>query len=340
MSAFTVVLDAANIAFTKKGLHPQYHFRRVDEVRQVWLERIPTSRVHAVIDASAYRRMADQSRARLAMEHGWLETAPGDADDRILELADRYGAAIVSNDKFEYARDDYPWLQGCTDRVFSASWRKGELLLQPRLLRIATPEEIACARREKATKAGIRHDLGDRTWRCKAPPELCEHSGQLVPHSLLRERQDGWYCVCQYSAQEQYADLTPVALAGPSALAVLHADRFQHEVAVGPHPLVIGRGGQSRPHVHDVTVGLPRDQAAEVSREHLEIFLDDDSNPIVRHLAQNNATFLNPRLGIDGLPLNNRLADHAEYLVSEADSLLLGPGTVTLVIIIPREVTQ
>jgi Zc3h12a-like Ribonuclease NYN domain/FHA domain len=337
VSAFTVVLDAANIAFTRHGQgNARFMFRRVEEVRDRWL-RERGGAVHAVIDASAYRRMSDRSTAVAAAEDGWLETATGDADDSILELADKFDAAIVSNDNFTYAREDYPWLQGCVDRVFSVSWHSGQLSVQRRVLRVATKEEIDKARREKAEKAGIRHDLGDRTWRCTAPPDECEHGGRALPHSLLRKKEPDWYCTCGYPAEELYVETEDVPLARPPVLDVLHNRSLQSKVTLGPTVTVLGRGGPSRPHVHDVTAGLPAGDAKAISREHLEVFLDDDGNPIVRHLAENNTTFLNPRTDERGLPIDNRLADNVDYLLSEADELLLGGKIVWLVVSIPRE---
>ncbi|GAA1023707.1 hypothetical protein Aple_090220 [Acrocarpospora pleiomorpha] len=341
MSAITVVLDAANIACVRNQRPIRFRFSRVEEVRDAWLERQPHGEVRAVIDASAYRRMLDRPRARRAEEDGWLETATGDADDRILDLADRYSAAIVSNDKFDYARDDFPWLQGCGDRVFSASWNDGALLIQARILRVASAREISYAQAEKRAKAGIRDDLGDRVFRCTAPAEVCDHGGRLVEHGLLREQSDGFFCVaCQHPAQEEYLDAVVAEQTGPPRLAVMHHQLFQHEVTMSRQALVLGRGQSSRPHIHDVTAGLPREEAVQVSREHLEAFLDDDGNSIVRHLSPNNASFLNPEPGLDGLPRDNRLADRAEYLVSEDDVIHLGPGAVRLIVTVPRGVPE
>jgi hypothetical protein len=335
VSAVSVVLDAANIAFTTAGGgRLSYHFSRVEEVRDAWLARDDGGDVRAVLDASALRGMADRPRAELARREGWLSVAPGDADDQILELADRFGAAIVSKDNFQHARDDYPWLQGCSARVYSASWRAGELLLQPRILRIVEAQDIERARRAKARKAGIRDGLGDRVWHCTAPAGECDLRGASVPQSLLRERGDGWYCKCGYVAMEQYADLRALEVTGPPMFAVMHGVMQRWEVPIEPGPHVFGRG--DRPDVFDVTVGLPREQAREISHEHLEAFLDDDGGAIVRHLAPTNVTFLNPDFGADGLPVNNRLADGAEYLLTEDDTLVLGPGHVTIMVTVPR----
>ena len=85
-----------------------------------------------------------------------------------------------------------------------------------------------------------------------------------------------------------------------------------------------------------MTAGLSPEQAKDISRKHLEVFLDDDGDAIVRHLRPENVTFLNPAFGADGLPLDNRLADGAEYLLSEDDTLVLGSGYVTIVVTVPR----
>ncbi|WP_204288884.1 FHA domain-containing protein [Microbispora amethystogenes] len=338
MSAITVVLDASNIACVRQqNGRIAYRFSRVEEVRDYWLKRHPEDEVRAILDASAYRRMVDEPRARRAEQDSWLETATGDADDRILDLADRYRAAIVSKDNFTFAREEYPWLQGSRGRVFLPSWRKGALLLQPRVLRVATPQEIAKAQDEKRAKAGIRNDLGDRAFRCTAPPDICDHGGALVQHALLREMDGIFYCVaCQHRAQEEFLDPVVPESAGEPRLTVMHHQRVRHELSLGSQALILGRGGSSRPHVHDVTAGLPNELAVQIAREHLEAFLDDDGNLIVRHLSMTNASFLNPSLGSDGLPSDNRLADFAEYSVSENDEIHLGPGVVRLIVGVPR----
>ena len=337
MSAVSAILDAANIAYTPAaGGRRSYRFSRVEEARDAWLARGDGGDVRAVIDASALRGLADGPRADLARREGWLEVATGDADDPILELAERFGAAVVSKDNFVHARDDHPWLQGCSDRVYSPSWRGGELVLRPRLLRVASPEDIERARRAKARKAGIRDGLGDRVWHCAAPPDECDLSGTGVPQALLRERGGGWYCKCGYPALEQFAGLPTLEVTGPPTCAVMHGVLLRWNVAVERRPRVFGRGGPRRPHVFDVTAGLSPEQAKDISRKHLEVFLDDDGDAIVRHLRPENVTFLNPAFGADGLPLDNRLADGAEYLLSEDDTLVLGSGYVTIVVTVPR----
>ena len=89
--------------------------------------------------------------------------------------------------------------------------------------------------------------------------------------------------------------------------------------------------------MHDVTAGLPVGDAKAISRQHVAIFLDDDGNPIVRHLRERNSTFLNPEVDELGQPLDRRLVLNADYLLSEADELLLGGNVVRLIVSHPGE---
>lgn len=205
MTAYSVLLDASNIAFTMAGGARTWRFERVEQVREAWLRKAPNDRVHAVIDAGVLRGLSDRSRAARAEKDGWLEVAHGDADDVILREADRYAAAIVSRDKFVQARRDYPWLQGCQDRIWWIYTLHGRLSLRHRPLEVAGEDAIDAAIRKKAAKAGLA--VGDdREWRCAAPTGRCDHAGGSITSEMVRRAGDTWYCrYCQYPAREVLA---------------------------------------------------------------------------------------------------------------------------------------
>lgn len=330
----TVVLDASNLAFRKATR--DFDFGRVLEVRDRWVARNPGAVVHAVLDASTLRKMVDRRPVDEARRERWLDLATGDADDRILDLAYRHGAAIVSHDNFKDARSEHPWLQGCSDRVFSVRRVKGAVHLWPRQLKILTTEEIDRARADKARKAGIRLGEDDRTWRCSASPGpgSCAYAGQVIPPGLVTQpRPNGpAMCRCGYPAQEVLLEAPAPPLAG-AEVAVMHGSLLQEAVPLAADPVLFGRGGPKRPHVRDVAAGLADE--TEISKKHVELFLDDDGHPVAIHRAEYNTTFLNPSFDEDGLPADNRMLLDVEYQVIDSDVLVLGSGQVTLVVSAP-----
>lgn len=331
MNVNAVVLDAANIACKNRrgGAPPEWRFARVERVKRACLDTWPGALVRAVIDASAEQRLADRGRSDTAHKEGWLQTAPGDADDLALDIAAHLGAAVVSRDNFMDARRDHPWLEREAERVWSFSIQKDRsVVLRPRRLLPATDEQVAEARRKKARKAGIVTMGEDEVWTCTGPPDKCNYAGQAVP--VLRRGGDRLCKFCSYPAVEQV--YTPVPKAVAPLLTLLVNGREHGRFPLPPDGLVLGRGGPSRPDVTDLTAGLDGRSAHAISRRHLQIEPDDEGWPVVVHRGSGGDTFLNPRVGADGLPLDNRLAHGERYPLIEGDELWLGEGRVRLIV--------
>jgi hypothetical protein len=336
MAVPTVIIDAANIACRVVRTRRIYHFDRVELVRQTWLESHPDATVHAILDAGVWGRFADMDRLDLANEAGWLHAAAGDADDRILEEASKFQASVISMDGFVFARQQYPWLQGCVDRVFGVSWQGARPRIWPRVLRIATDDEVAEALRRKKEKA-LRHDADPSArFRCDQSPADCQWGGRVVPEDVLRETADNFVCICGNYLVEVDPDLDlgdePVSEARGPGFAILRHGVHQATITVPPEGVVIGRCDAGSGYIHDVTAGLAQEERSAISRQHLWIGFDPDGNLVIRHQATNNASFLNPRFGEDGLPVSNRLPDMVTIPVHAGDEIVLGPGAVRLLV--------
>jgi hypothetical protein len=327
VSSPTVVIDASNLARAKDGL---WRFSRIVDIRNQWLLEKPGGHPYAVLDASVRPHLVDQELVRQAETDGWLEVHQGDADDRILQLAANHGAAVISHDKFDYARREHQWLQGNGSRVWQVRREKGRVLLTLRQLRVASDAEIDDDRRKKAEKAGLPVTDPDRRWRCDSPPGTCNHGGTELATGQVHLTGGRWYCrYCEHAVMEVTAE-PPVRPVIPLSVTLLHGFAVRWTVPVSEDGLLLGRATRSAPEVHDVTIGLPRGQAAQISRRHLRLSLDDDGELTVEHLAARNATFLNPELDFNGRPRNARLTLGAHYGLIDGDELHLGLGAVRL----------
>ncbi|WP_238016995.1 hypothetical protein KZZ52_13760 [Dactylosporangium sp. AC04546] len=329
MTAISLVIDASNVAYSSK--EKRFVFARVAAVRDAWRARDPEGQVHAVIDASIWERLVDQERAVAAEAEHWLTVAPGDADDEILRLADEYGAKVVSRDNFAWAADRYAWLHRDRDRLYEALFYGDQARLRRRPEVVLSPERIAEAIRRRAQKAGDPGDLGDQQWRCTNTTDECRVGGQILRPANIVRQGGRYYCwVCRHEAREE--PMEPPVVTGPATVTLLHGTRVQWTMVVPTEGMEMGRGSSRRPHVVDVTGGLSRDAAREISGEHLRLALDHTGLPVAVHLNTTNVSFVNPALGADGLPADNRMAPQLEYPLWPGDEVVLGPGDVRLLI--------
>jgi hypothetical protein len=326
MGVIAVVLDAANIAAMnpRDGGDPKWHFARVERVKAACGVNWPGAHVRAVIDASAELRLTDRRRADAAHRDGWLETAPGDADDKVLELAGNLGAPVVSRDNFYDARRNYPWLEE-EDRVWSFSIQKDRsVVLRPRPLPPVSDAKIKAARRNKAQKAGLVTVGQDEVWLCTAQSsQVCNYAGQPTQVSQVRGRRMCRFC--SNPVREQVYTPAP-----PPALVLSVDGQERGRFTVPAEGLVLGRGAPQRPEVTSVTEGLEDAARKRIGRRHLRIELDGDGAPVVVHQSEHGYTFLNPRPGADGLPLDNSLRLGAAYPLIEGDTLWLDEGRIRL----------
>ncbi|MFC1429243.1 FHA domain-containing protein [Streptacidiphilus sp. N1-3] len=143
--------------------------------------RDETVQVYAVADASLLRdrRLSDNERATLRnwYQRGLIEVMDV-ADDRLIELADTTGQAVVSRDNYkEYCRS-YPWIAGNSDRFFRPCPGPGGVGVgvEPRVM--PTPGEWEISRKEeeglllgagmydRSGGTGPRRALLSRRWSC------------------------------------------------------------------------------------------------------------------------------------------------------------------------------
>ncbi|NEA73806.1 FHA domain-containing protein [Streptomyces sp. SID13588] len=330
-----VIIDVANMARVADGL---WKFSRITEIRDQWMLEHPGAHryaVYAVLDAGVLPLFVDQPLVHKARAECWLELHSGDADDVILRLAHRHDAAVVSRDRFNFARREYPWLQGSSTRVWDVRRSNGRISLILRHLKVATDAEIEEDRRKKSRKAGLLPEDPDRRWQCTAVgPNVCHRSGaELATHQVRGDlgRKGRYYCrACEHEAVEIIAR-APLPEYGPLEATLLHGTLPRLVLEVPEGGLWLGRRSRSgSAPVTDVTTGLPEEQAREISRTHLHLFYDDDGELMVEHVPPNNHSFLNPQLDLHGAPSSNRLVTAAPYVLESGDELYLGPGTVRL----------
>jgi hypothetical protein len=108
-----VVVDGSNIA-TEARSSPS--LRQLDEAVRAFLTEHPTEHVTVVVDATFGHRIDESERADYegAVNAGEIITAPagtiGRGDAFVLQVADKAGASILSNDSFQEFHGQYPWL--------------------------------------------------------------------------------------------------------------------------------------------------------------------------------------------------------------------------------------
>lgn len=100
----------------------------------------------AIADASLrpLLRASDRDALKAAERAGIVRSQPGSADPLILELAERYGASVLSDDRFRGHRQRHPWIQGCEDRFFVWNVRKnGEIAIVALDMGRSTPSSLS-----------------------------------------------------------------------------------------------------------------------------------------------------------------------------------------------------
>jgi hypothetical protein len=108
-----VVVDGSNIA-TEARSSPS--LRQLDEAVRAFLTEHPTEHVTVVVDATFGHRIDESERAEYeaAVNAGEIITAPagtiGRGDAFVLQVADKAGATILSNDSFQEFHGQFPWL--------------------------------------------------------------------------------------------------------------------------------------------------------------------------------------------------------------------------------------
>ena len=113
MSISHVVVDGSNIA-TEGRSDPT--LAQLDEAVRAFMDEHDPKKLTVVVDATFGHRIPSSERAEYdaGIENGELVSPPagaiGRGDAFVLEIADRSGATVLSNDSFQEFHGDYGWL--------------------------------------------------------------------------------------------------------------------------------------------------------------------------------------------------------------------------------------
>jgi hypothetical protein len=108
-----VVVDGSNIATEGRS---QPSLEQLDEAVRSFLEEHPHDTLTVVVDATFAHRIdpSERDEYELAVAANELLTPPagaiGRGDAFVLQIADRAGATVLSNDSFQEFHGDYTWL--------------------------------------------------------------------------------------------------------------------------------------------------------------------------------------------------------------------------------------
>ena len=108
-----VVVDGSNIATEGRS---QPSLEQLDEAVRSFLEEHPHDTLTVVVDATFAHRIdpSERDEYELAVAANELLTPPagaiGRGDAFVLQIADRAGATVLSNDSFQEFHGDYEWL--------------------------------------------------------------------------------------------------------------------------------------------------------------------------------------------------------------------------------------
>ena len=108
-----VVVDGSNIATEGRS---QPSLEQLDAAVRSFLEEHPHDTLTVVVDATFAHRIdpSERDEYELAVEANELLTPPagaiGRGDAFVLQIADRAGATVLSNDSFQEFHGDYTWL--------------------------------------------------------------------------------------------------------------------------------------------------------------------------------------------------------------------------------------
>jgi hypothetical protein len=111
--AHHVVVDGSNIAFEGRE---SPSLRQLDEAVRAFMKAHPHDVLTVVVDATFAHRIDAAERAELdaGIENGELVTPPagavGRGDAFVLEIAQRTGATVLSNDSFQEFHGEHDWL--------------------------------------------------------------------------------------------------------------------------------------------------------------------------------------------------------------------------------------
>jgi hypothetical protein len=121
-----VVIDGANVAYEERSAGGKPKLANLLKVRGELEERGFEAVI--IVDASLKYDIDDQTQLEALIRSQQVRQVPAgtDADYFIIQLADQFGARVVTNDRYKDYLEHYPWI---TDRRLPYMIVKGEVVL-------------------------------------------------------------------------------------------------------------------------------------------------------------------------------------------------------------------
>lgn len=260
------LVDLSNVARMSDPPGPGLHqlARVIDAL--VTQDDDPEVSVYLVADKSLPNALArpDGRTVRAWAGQGHVELL-GDADERLLELAELTGLSVISRDRYRDHRDLHPWLQGNTTQFLEPFVdNKGRMVVRSvNLGRLGDTEMSGYAEKALLKKQGLlsRGDVLDRTWRCPVPSCTLYDASRgrfvLLPRIIAGEP------TCEIHSKV-LADEGPRQSVVPMKLVVDGRCAHRFVVQAG-NDVVVGR------EFVEVFAGVDAAEAAKVSRNHLAL---------------------------------------------------------------------
>lgn len=249
--------------------------------------------VRLVADESLRRALSPEDRQALkrAEADGYAEVLAY-ADPVILDLAERHGCAVLSNDQFVGHRRERPWLDGNADRFIQADGNGHQVEL--RLVQLSLRSDYSVSRAEEGDELKARHidlkrgigaDLLEWVYRCDnrdcgrqafaiegavTPPERAPDGSAACPGCGRPLTRVGTY------VDTAIVKLTPVRS---------DADPIRIPVAHGASVLI----GRTSP-AFSLKVLLPADEFSRISRDHADVSFNGHCIALTDHGSSNGTS--------------------------------------------------
>ena len=126
-----IVVDGANVAYAEMSKEGDPRVSNLVDMRR-YLQQAGYTPI-IIVDASVRYEIDDPKQLEALLDRQAVRQAPSDtdADFFILETAKQHNAKIVTNDKFDQFRDEYPWIE---ERRVPFMIIDGEIILYKRQL--------------------------------------------------------------------------------------------------------------------------------------------------------------------------------------------------------------
>jgi hypothetical protein len=267
------LVDMSNIVRDQRlGGHGEADLTRLRRVRSALadLYNDQSVRMFGVADQSLLERtgmfLDPTQRRTLRDEAGnGLFLVAGKADIPLLQIADETGLPIITRDKFDGHRREFPWLDGSDDAILEPRVdRRGTISLLPITLESRDDWRLSMKEEDDLlTQQGLkRHaEALDRLWSCPEP-RCPRHDPKNAPYVLL-PRAVGGKLVCDQHGLAM-TDMGP----RPRVIhlkIMLDGEEWRRLAVSEDEPVTIGRS----PGLGDLSKAMDETALRGVSREHL-----------------------------------------------------------------------